>query len=278
MAQRRMISHQSINDDNFVDMEQGPRLLYVYLVANADDDGMIRQIKNMCVLAGATEEDLAVLIQKGYVYRFSTGTVVIVDWKVHNKIPPSRYTPTLFREEYACLEIDPKGRYIVHEHPVHTQDRKAEANAVHVSAGEGSEGCADAEPAGVPKKDDASVAPSSCPYEAIVEAFREDCPSYTAPRVISEKQKQKLDVLWGKFTSLEDVRSVFAKAEQSDFLRNGFKGKCTFDWIITLENADKINMGNYSSSSQGSSGGSFDTNDFFDAALKRSFGDDYPIK
>ena len=276
MAKRRMISKELLCDDNFTDVEQSPRMLYIYLIVNADDDGMIRQTKNMCALSGASEEDLAVLIQKGYVYRFPTGTIVIMDWNVHNKVPPTRYTPTQFREEYACLEIDSSGRYLVHESPVHTQVREAEAradqeNVAQPSADEESEGCAGAEPAGAQKEDNVSKVPSTCPYEAIVEAFRTDCPSYTAPRLISKKQKQKLDLLWNKFLCMDDIRAIFSKAESSDFLRTRFKGGCTFDWIITLENADKINMGNYSSSSQGSSGGSFDTDDFFAAALKRSY-------
>ena len=40
MAERRFISKQIFNDDIFTDLEVQARLLYVYLVLNADDDLM----------------------------------------------------------------------------------------------------------------------------------------------------------------------------------------------------------------------------------------------
>ncbi len=274
MAQRRMISKGFINDDNFTLIGQAPRLLYIYFIANADDDGLIRQKRNMFALSGAGEEDLEVLIDQGYVYRFPTGTIVIMDWNVHNKVPATRHTPTQFWEEYAHLEVNRKGRYIVHENPVQTQEREVETKAGHANAGEDSEDYARSDSVGTTTEHNAMTEPSICPYEAIVAAFREDCPSYTAPRLLSAKQKKKLDLLWTKFSTLEEVRAVFTKAEKSDFLRNGLNRPCTFDWIISIENADKINMGNFSSPSRSGSSNSFETNDFFGAALRRSLGDE----
>ena len=53
MAERRFISKQIFNDDIFTDLEVQARLLYAYLILNADDDGFLKNTKQMMFLSGA---------------------------------------------------------------------------------------------------------------------------------------------------------------------------------------------------------------------------------
>lgn len=68
----------------------------------------------------------------------------------------------------------------------------------------------------------------------------------------------------------------FERVARSDFLcgKNKPKWKATFDWLIKKENAVKVMEGNYDNP-KSHDGSSFDTDDFFLAALKRSYGDIY---
>ncbi len=76
---------------------------------------------------------------------------------------------------------------------------------------------------------------------------------------------------WGGFEKLFEV------VQASDFLcgKNKLKWKCTFDWIIKKDNVVKIMEGNFNN--QAVKEGSFDTDDFFRAALRRAYGDDYEL-
>ena len=53
MANRRMISKTVLCADTFTELPARTRLLYVYLIMEADDDGLIGTTKNALFLSGA---------------------------------------------------------------------------------------------------------------------------------------------------------------------------------------------------------------------------------
>lgn len=57
-------------------------------------------------MTGCTDDDLRVLIAKGFVICFESGVLVITDWKLHNYIPTDRYHKTLYQKELEQLEIE----------------------------------------------------------------------------------------------------------------------------------------------------------------------------
>ena len=80
MATRRMFSRTVIEDDNFIDMPATARLLYFDLGMRADDDGFINNPKSIIRLTGGSQDDLKILISKGYVIPFNSGVVVLRHW------------------------------------------------------------------------------------------------------------------------------------------------------------------------------------------------------
>ena len=93
------------------------------------------------------------------------------------------------------------------------------------------------------KKDVLLNAPTS---QEIVDAYNETCVSLPRVRSLTEKRKRDLKARLKKY-SQEELKEVFKKAEDSDFL-SGRTDKwtgATFDWLIKEENIVKVLEGNY---------------------------------
>lgn len=92
MAERRMMSKKIIDTDNFLDMPQSTQCLYFHLLLRADDDGFIQSPKSIMRITGCKEDDLKLLIAKGFVIGFETGVIVIRHWRIHNYVQSDRYS------------------------------------------------------------------------------------------------------------------------------------------------------------------------------------------
>lgn len=101
MAQRRMFSKNVVEMDRFVRMPATAQALYFHLGMNADDDGFVGNPSMVARSVGMRDEDLITLMTAGYIYAFDSGVVVIVDWTTNNQIRRDRYTPTVFKGEFA---------------------------------------------------------------------------------------------------------------------------------------------------------------------------------
>lgn len=111
MAQRRMFSLKITNSDPFTSMPLSTQCLYFHLSMNADDDGFIDGVKRIRNMINATEDDLRLLLSKGFVIPFESGVCVIKHWRIHNYIQKDRYTPTMYEEEKQLLSVDKRGAY-----------------------------------------------------------------------------------------------------------------------------------------------------------------------
>ena len=67
-----MMSKKIIDTDNFLDMPQSTQCLYFHLLLRADDDGFIQSPKSIMRITGCKEDDLKLLIAKGFVIGFET--------------------------------------------------------------------------------------------------------------------------------------------------------------------------------------------------------------
>ena len=98
MAERRMFSKTITNSARFLMMPASARLLYYDLGMAADDDGVVEAFAVMR-LSGASEEDLNVLVAKGYVKILNEELVsYICDWKRNNYIQSDRYHPSFYQK------------------------------------------------------------------------------------------------------------------------------------------------------------------------------------
>ena len=106
MAQRRMFSKKITETDNFLDMPLSSQALYFHLNMGADDEGFIDKVKTIQRTIGASDDDVKILIAKGFIIPFESGVVVIRHWRIHNYIQADRFQSTIHKEEKEQLEFD----------------------------------------------------------------------------------------------------------------------------------------------------------------------------
>ncbi len=105
MANRRMFSLDVVNTDKFMEMPLTAQALYFHLGMRADDDGFIATPRQIMKAVECKQDDMKILISKGYVIPFESGIIVIRHWKQHNYIQADRYRKTKFTEERSRLEL-----------------------------------------------------------------------------------------------------------------------------------------------------------------------------
>lgn len=111
MSDRRMMTKKVTDDENFINLSSSAQALYLHLSMSADDDGFTRQISASMFKAHASVQDMEALLEKRYIYQFDNGVIVIKHWRMANALRKDRYTPTVFQEELAKLEIKENGAY-----------------------------------------------------------------------------------------------------------------------------------------------------------------------
>lgn len=107
-----MFSLKIVDSDLFLDMPLSSQCLYFHLSMRADDDGFVNNPKKIIKIIGANEDDLKILIAKGFVIVFEQGIIVITHWKINNFIRKDRYKPTLYENEVQSLSQTKNGMYI----------------------------------------------------------------------------------------------------------------------------------------------------------------------
>lgn len=112
MANKRMFSLDVVDTDQFLEMPVTTQALYFHLGMRADDDGFISSPRKTMKIANCTNDDLRLLISKGYIIPFETGIVVITDWKKNNFIRNDRYKPTQYQKELKTLSVS-GGSYVL---------------------------------------------------------------------------------------------------------------------------------------------------------------------
>lgn len=120
MAERRMFAKTIITSDAFLDMPATARCLYFLLGMVADDDGFVNAPRAVMRQAGASLDDMNLLIAKRFVLTFESGVIVIKHWKIHNLIQKDRYKETKYLEEKSQLTLDKNNAYTVIEEPTET--------------------------------------------------------------------------------------------------------------------------------------------------------------
>lgn len=106
MAQRRMFSRKITETDHFLEMPLSSQALYFHLNMGADDEGFIDKAKTIQRTIGASDDDMKLLIAKGFLIPFESGVVVIRHWRIHNYIQADRFQATIHQNEKEQLEFD----------------------------------------------------------------------------------------------------------------------------------------------------------------------------
>lgn len=87
--------------------------------------------------------------------------------------------------------------------------------------------------------------------QQIADLYNDTCVSFPQVKTLSEKRKKAIKARLKKY-SLDDFKTLFIKAEASDFLKGANKRNwsATFDWLIEDGNMAKVLDGNYDNKQQ----------------------------
>ena len=114
MSQKRMFDKAIIDTDKFMDLPMSAKALYFLMGMEADDEGFVSPRKVQRVYGG-TDDDVKILVSKGFIIPFESGVVVITDWNNNNWLDARRIKPTKYQEEKRLLAINKDKMYVLSE-------------------------------------------------------------------------------------------------------------------------------------------------------------------
>ena len=128
MAQKRMFDKSIIRTDKFCDMSMSAKALYFILGMEADDYGFVSP-KMIMRMHNASDDDLRILIAKGFVILFDTGVVVITDWNKNNWLDKRRLVDTEYKRELRQLKVE-ENRYCLAVAKPLLRENRIEQNSI----------------------------------------------------------------------------------------------------------------------------------------------------
>lgn len=236
MANRRMFSMDVVDTDKFLDMPSSTQALYFHLGMRADDDGFVSSPKRITKTVNCGDDDLKLLLAKGYLIPFESGVVVISDWNVNNWIRPDRKHNTRFEQEKRTLSIN---NYVYVLTDSVTTICQSAGNQVTTK-------CHTEDRLGKDSIGKDRLGKVSIDYQQIADMYNNTCVSFPRLSKLSESRKKAIKARLQTY-SVEDFQRMFEMAEGSSFLKgaNNRNWSATFDWMVKDANMAKILDGNY---------------------------------
>lgn len=253
MARKRMFTKNVVESDAFLSMPLSSQALYFHLNMKADDDGFVGNPKGIQRLIGAAEDDLKLLIVKGFLIPLDHGVVVIKHWRMHNTIRWDRYTPTVFQDEAQTVYIKQNQSYTINKN-------KAVAS---LSTSLNKNGNPDIgldididisndiskqlpNKTGNQNKKTETTEEDLC--DKVRDLYNTICKSFQPIERMTKKRRQAILERFENGSSLETFRDLFAKAASAEYFvslqeREGWKP--TFDWLIQEEHMNAVLEGKY---------------------------------
>lgn len=245
MGSHRMFTNTITDSDLFLEMSLSAQALYFHLGLHADDEGFVSSPKRIVRATGCNEDDLKLLIAKGFVICFDSGIIVITHWNLHNNIRKDRKKITLYEAEKALLSLD-NGVYAESDNHLTTicqpfvnqttaQDKLSKVKLSKVNISE---------------KNNMSTAVdcrNAFDYQSVVNSFNSICSSLPKVQKLNDKRRKAIKSAASLLGEMS-FEEYFKLIESSDFLsgRNGKWTGCCFDWVLNGANLTKVIEGNYS--------------------------------
>lgn len=113
MSKRRVFNKDIIYHRDLTCLADRARILYQYMILEADDDGFVNDPMRVVRMAEATEENYEMLIKAGFLYEFKSGVCVLMHWLCHNSTTRQGYVSTIYTEERSRLKTKPSGEYFL---------------------------------------------------------------------------------------------------------------------------------------------------------------------
>lgn len=256
MAERRMFSKKIIDSARFLKMPISSQALYFHMGVRADDDGVVEGY-NVMKMTGATEDDLKVLVAKGFVTVLNDDLVSYInDWKEHNLIRADRKVDSIYKD--LLLKIVPEVQIL---EPKQRSDVKKKQSAQNVgrpvddqwtTSGQPMDGEMSAQDRlGKDRLGQDNIGKDRLyiDYQKIVNMYNDTCVSFPRLKTLSDSRKKSIKARFNSGYTYEDFENLFKKAENSNFLKgaNSKNWSATFDWLIKDSNMAKVLDGNYDS-------------------------------
>lgn len=112
MANKRMISADIVTSDAFITMRLEAQALYVQCIINADDDGLIDNMKSVLRSLGLRNPSLQELLKNNFLYDLKDGIYCVKHWWINNNnINPDRKKNTKYPEKLKLLKIKENRAY-----------------------------------------------------------------------------------------------------------------------------------------------------------------------
>ena len=105
MARKRMFDSEIISQDSFIELPMEAKALYFLLGMEADDEGFVNY-KKVLRLYGGMEDSVKILAMKKFIIPFSSGVIVITDWKRNNYLDKNRLKETIYQDEKNQLKFN----------------------------------------------------------------------------------------------------------------------------------------------------------------------------
>ena len=112
MAQKRMFDRAIIDTDRFMDLPMSAKAIYFLLGMEADDEGFV-SYKKVLRVHGGNEDDVKLLIAKGFLILFPSGVVVVTDWNSNNWLDSRRLRSTEYKNERSMLTLTDDKKYVL---------------------------------------------------------------------------------------------------------------------------------------------------------------------
>lgn len=107
-----MFDKAIIDTDRFMDLPMSAKAIYFLLGMEADDEGFV-SYKKVIRIHGGNEDDVKILVARGFLIIFPSGVIVITDWNNNNWLDSRRIKSTKYQEERKLLAIDKDKNYVL---------------------------------------------------------------------------------------------------------------------------------------------------------------------
>lgn len=270
-----MFNIKLIKSDAFTSMPLSTQALYFHLNLEADDDGFIGNPKGIQRFIGASDDDLNLLIYKGFLIKFESGVMVVKHWRMHNTLKGDRYVATAYQEEGKMLFIKKNGAYTFDvEQSVGTLENKwnqnvskmfPQSSTVQCSVVENSiekmllvnkENKGEALPPPIATATIETIGqqhtyiPPSGIYVEIQNLYNNICIKLQPVERMTSKRKRFINTLLDNGFIISDFEKAFHRVDESEYFNSLKDGqwKPTFDWIIQEDNINAVMEGKYDKS------------------------------
>lgn len=243
MANRRMFSSRITESTRFVKMPASSQNLYFHLGMKADDDGIVEAYPVMCVI-GANEDDLRVLVSKGFVTILNVDFVSFInDWTENNSIRADRKVDSIYKD--LLLKVLPDVNIKEAKESYYSRQK----NICQTNSGQCNDNCQTNDGIGKDRlgKDRLGKDRDNIDYQLIVDKYNSICISLPKVIKLSNNRKKAIGARLKQY-SVEDFEKLFEMAESSSFLKgqNNRNWSADFDWLIKDANMAKVLEGKYS--------------------------------